>query len=199
MAPVDASVLPFMLPDTTLVHFAQGHPDALLDVYRTYAPIMRRRLGKVFPTPFARGEALQEFWLLVRAQAATYHPDREPLSSWLLSVALARWPELRRPHWRRPEGAIRVDVESNGEWLDAETPATAASPRLAEAASAFASTLGGEAQALFRVSLVEETPLDEIVSAVGVSRKRALAAKVNLLCRAAADPAVRALAQGLLR
>lgn len=186
------------LSDATLLRFTQGEADALLEVYRAHAALMRRRLGKVFRTPFRRQEAIDEFWRLVRAQAAGFRPGQDVLPDWLRAVAMTRWPELKRPQWRRPVGPVQLEAQGDGDWLDAPGPASAPSDSRAEATRSFAATLGVPERLLFQHSLVDDQPL-EPAGLGGMSRKRAEAAKVELLQRAAKHGPLKALAEGLLR
>lgn len=180
------------------VAFASGERAAFVEVYRAHAADVRRWVTRFFKRPFEQEEATQEVWLTVHRMAHRYDVNRE-LVPWLRVLTANRCRELLRARGRQPEASVPVEDADDAGWLEhpAEVdPAWARQVR--EAVLAFRATLkDDEAKALDGL-LVEERSHEELAQLLGATVRQSKYLKKKLLERAAADPALKALAEGAL-
>lgn len=187
MAAVESAV---RVDRQTEERFRQGERAAFLEVYEAHGGVVRALVGRFFPRPFEREEAVQEVWLLVHRVAGSFDAQRGELLPWLRTVASNRCKELLRAKGRRPDPSVEVAEGDLVEPVEPEEAARAA--RLRDAVTRFASGLAADEAAVFRLSLVEERAHDEVARAAGITVRRCKYLRMKLLVRAAADPTLRA-------
>ena len=188
------------VPSTSVVRFAAGDRDAFGVVYRAYAARLRRWVARFFKSPFEQEEAVQEAWLTVHRMHKSYDVNKGELGPWLRTVAANRCRELLRAQGRRPDASVPLEDVDEALWLDAPGPDDAALlAKLREAVERFAAGLPAEDAKVLKHGLIEEQTHEELATVLGVNVRRSKYLKLKLLQRAAADPALRALAAELLR
>ncbi len=165
------------------------------ELYRAHAASVRRWVSRFFKSPFEQEEAVQEAWLMVHRMLGSYDVNKGPLPPWLRTVTANRCRELLRAKGRRPDATVPIDDDHDALWLDAPGPDDAVlRTKLREAVERFAATLDAEEAKVLRHGLIEESSLEELAKALGVNVRRSKYLKLKLLQRAAADPALKALA-----
>ena len=188
------------VPSTSVVRFAVGDRDAFLVVYRAYAVPLRRWVARFFKSPFEQEEAVQEAWLTVHRMHKSYDVNKGELGPWLRTLAANRCRELLRAKGRRPDASVPLEDVDGALWLDAPGPDEAVlQARLRQAVEAFAAGLEPEEAKVLRHGLIEEQTHEELAAVLGVNVRRSKYLKLKLLQRAAADPALQALASEVLR
>jgi RNA polymerase sigma-70 factor (ECF subfamily) len=186
---------PLLAPDL-VERFRRGDEEAFLAVYDALGPAVRPILAHFFASPFEREEAGQEVWLHVHRMAAAFDPARGALAPWVRALAANRCREILRARGRRPNPTGELD---EGTLVEAETPETRASgERLRAALADFARTLDQEEAAVWRLSLMEELPHDEVARQLGITARRCKYLRAKLLARAAAEPRLRAVLEDVL-
>ncbi len=132
---------------------------------------------------------------MVHRRLGSYDVNKGPLAPWLRTVTANRCRELLRAKGRRPDATVPIDDDDDALWLDAPGPDDAVlRKKLREAVEAFAATLDAEEATVLRHGLLEESSIHELAKALGVNVRRSKYLKLKLLQRAAADPALKALA-----
>jgi RNA polymerase sigma factor (sigma-70 family) len=187
---VPAAVSVVRVDRDTEERFRRGERDAFAAVYGEHGVPVRALVGRYFPDPFEREEAVQEVWLQVHRVAGSFDASRGELLPWLRAVASNRCKELLRARGRRPDARVEIpDDETDGR----PSPENVArEARVRAAVSRFEAGLSPGEAAVFRLSLVEERTLDETARATGMSARHCKYLRKKLLVRAAADPALRA-------
>ena len=188
------------MPSTSVVRFAAGDRAAFVEVYRAFAPALRRWVGRFFKSPFEQEEAVQEAWLTVYRMHKSYDVNKGELGPWLRTVAANRCREILRAKGRRPDASVPLEDVDEALWLDGPGPDDAVlKAKLREAVERFAAGLEGEDAKVLRLGLIEEQTHEELAAALGVNVRRSKYLKLKLLQRAASDPALQALAAEVLR
>lgn len=187
------------VPSPSVVRFAAGDRDAFLEVYRAYAGPLRRWAGRFFKSPFEQEEAVQEAWLNVHRMQRSYDLNKGELGPWLRTVVANRCRELLRAKGRRPDASVPLEDVDGARWLEAEADDGLLRARLREAVEQFALGLDEGERRVLRHGLVEEQSHQELAAALGVNVRRCKYLKLKLLQRAASDPALRTLAEEVLR
>lgn len=186
------------VPSASVVRFASGDRDAFLVVYRAMAGHVRRWVAKFFQSPFEQEEAVQEAWLTVHRMHHTYDVNKGELAPWLRTVTANRCKELLRAKGRRPDASVPLDDAGEALWLDAPGPDDAVlRAKLRAAVERFAATLDDEEAKVLKHGLVEGLSHEALAAALNVNVRRSKYLKLKLLQRAAADPALKALAEEL--
>jgi RNA polymerase sigma factor (sigma-70 family) len=176
----------------TLQRFRRGDQDAFLAIHDAHAPVISRLIGRFFPRPFEREEAVQEVWLLVLRVAGAFDPQRGALLAWLRVVATNRCRELLRARTHRPDAREELsDEEALPETNDPETLLRLG--RLRGAVNRFSAGLTPEEAVVLKLSLLEERSHEEVAAAAGTSVRRCKYLRKKLLARAVADPQLRAV------
>jgi RNA polymerase sigma-70 factor (ECF subfamily) len=171
--------------------FRRGEEEGFVAVYDAFAPLLRPIVAHFFSSPFEREEATQEVWLHAHRMAGAFDPARGGLGPWLRALCANRCREILRARGRRPNPSEPLAEDA---LVDGETPETRArDERLRAAVAAFAGALDGEEAAVWRLSLVEDRPHEEVAAAVGISVRRCKYLRGKLLKRAAAEPRLRAV------
>ena len=184
-----AAERPRLVDDAILARFRRGDREAFLIVYDAHASHMRSLVARFFSRPFEREEALQEIWLLAHRMAAAYDPERGEVLPWLRALGANRCKELLRAQGRRPALDVELDPEALAEPSDPDQIARAGRARAAVAR--FERALGVEEARVFRLSLIEERPHEEVARAAGITVRRCKYLRMKLLLRAAADGELR--------
>jgi RNA polymerase sigma-70 factor (ECF subfamily) len=151
---------------------------------------LRPLVARFFSRPFEREEAVQEVWLLVLRMSPSYDPSRGDLLPWLRALAANRCKELLRALGRRPGADEQLSDDTLVELSNPEQ--AAAAQRLQVAVARFEATLSAEEARVFRLSIIEERPHDEVATLLGLSVRRCKYLRMKLLTRAALEPALRA-------
>jgi RNA polymerase sigma factor (sigma-70 family) len=189
---VAAAVSAVRVDRDTEERFRRGEREAFAAVYHEHAAVLRALVGRYFPHPFEREEAVQEAWLQIHRVAGSFDAGRGGLLPWLRAVASNRCKELLRARGRRPDPRVELD-EGAVQADERPSPETVArDARVREAVTRFEAALSPDEAAVFRLSLVEEHTLDETARATGMSARRCKYLRKKLLVRAAADPALHA-------
>ncbi len=187
------------LPQSVQVLFASGARDAFLEVYRFFAPGVRRWVARFFKSPFEQEEAVQEVWLTVHRMARAYDVNRE-LQPWLRVVAANRCRELLRAKGRRPDASVPLDDVGDARWLEEPVPVDAAwTAKVREQVARFRASLDGDEARALDGLLIEEQTHEELAASLKISVRRSKYLKKKLLERAVADPALRSLADEVMR
>jgi RNA polymerase sigma-70 factor (ECF subfamily) len=187
---VAAAVSAVRVDRDTEDRFRRGEREAFAAVYHEHAAPVRALVGRYFPHPFEREEAVQEVWLQIHRVAGSFDASRGALLPWLRTVASNRCKELLRARGRRPDARVELDDDAAD---GRPSPENAASEgRVREAVNRFEAGLSPDEAAVFRLSLVEERTLEDTAHATGMSARRCKYLRQKLLVRATADPALRA-------
>jgi RNA polymerase sigma-70 factor (ECF subfamily) len=172
--------------------FRLGERAAFEAIYDAHASALRALVGRFFPSPFEREEAVQEVWLLIHRVAGTFDAERGELLPWLRAVAANRCKELLRARGRRPDARVELDEAALAEEGSPDPEASARAARVREAVRRFSDGLDAEEALVFRLSILEERAHEEAARAAGISPRRCKYLRAKLLARAAANAELRA-------
>lgn len=186
------AVAPVRVDSDTEARFRRGEREAFLSVYEIHAAAVSRVVGRFFRSAFEREEAVQEVWLHVHRMAATFDPGRGQLGPWLRALAVNRCKELLRARGRRPDPTVELADEHAVGQAGPGPEDAARAARARQALARFEALLSSAEARVFRLSLVEERPHEEVARLVGISPRRCKYLRMKLLVRAAADPTLRA-------
>ena len=84
------------IPEHVVERFRRGEREAFVEVYRAWAPLLRRWVARFFKSPFEQEEAVQEVWLVAHRQSHRGLIDLSAGRGWFWRVGGGRFSDRQK-------------------------------------------------------------------------------------------------------